>query len=108
MSIIELNVWNFYLILKNLDPCKGVQLMWEQMTYILVQSLWNYGLNNYIDDGRNYMLKNKVWRIWAKSLGQKEGRSDSEADRIALIRTMIVLLYIVTNLFIIAGIIRHW
>jgi len=54
------------------------------------------------------MVKNKVWRIWAKSLGQKEGRTDNEADRIALIRTSIVLLYIVTNLFIIAGILRHW
>ena len=94
--------------LKNLDPCKDVQLMWEQTRYILVQGLWNYGLDNYIVDGRNYMFKNKVWRIWAKALGQKEGRSDSEADRIALIRTLIVLLYIVTNLFIIAGIIRHW
>ena len=29
------------------------------------------------------MVKNKVWRIWAKALGQKEGRTDAEADRIA-------------------------
>lgn len=54
------------------------------------------------------MVKNKHWRIWAKALGQKEGRTDDEADCIALIRTAIVALYIVTNLFIIAGIIRHW
>jgi hypothetical protein len=54
------------------------------------------------------MIKNKNWRIWAKALGQKEGRTDEEADRIALIRTAIVVLYIVTNLFIIAGILRHW
>ena len=54
------------------------------------------------------MVKNRVWRIWAKALGQKEGRTDDEADRIALIRTIIVLFYIVTNLFIIAGVIRHW
>lgn len=49
-----------------------------------------------------------VWRIWAKALGQKEGKSNQEADRIALIRTLIVLFYIVTNLFIIAGVVRHW
>ena len=51
---------------------------------------------------------NNVWRIWAKALGQKEGATDQEADRIAMIRTSIVLFYIVTNLFIIAGVIRHW
>jgi hypothetical protein len=49
-----------------------------------------------------------MWRIWAKSLGQKEGRTDQEADCIAAIRTTIVLFYIVTNLFIIAGVVRHW
>ena len=49
-----------------------------------------------------------AWRIWAKALGQKEGKNNQEADSIALIRTMIVLFYIVTNLFIIAGVIRHW
>lgn len=49
-----------------------------------------------------------VWRIWAKALGEKSGRSDVEADRIALVRTLIVACYIVTNLFIIAGVIRHW
>lgn len=50
----------------------------------------------------------RVWRIWAKALGQKEGKSDREADRIAMIRTLIVAFYIVTNCFIIAGVIRHW
>jgi hypothetical protein len=49
-----------------------------------------------------------MWRLWAKALGQKEGVTDQEADVIATIRTAIVLLYIATNLFIIAGILRHW
>jgi hypothetical protein len=49
-----------------------------------------------------------MWRLWAKALGQKEGVTDSEADVVAAIRTAIVALYIVTNLFIIAGILRHW
>ena len=48
------------------------------------------------------------WRLWAKSLGEKTGNTDKEADRIACIRTCIVLIYIITNFFIIAGVIRHW
>jgi hypothetical protein len=50
----------------------------------------------------------KFWRLWAKALGEKSGSTDLESDRIAFIRTLIVLVYIITNLFIIAGIIRHW
>jgi hypothetical protein len=53
------------------------------------------------------MLK-RIWHVWAKALGQKEGRSNKEADKIALIRTLIILSYIITNCFIIAGVIRHW
>lgn len=49
-----------------------------------------------------------MWRLWAKALGEKSSSNDREADRIALIRTVIVLCYVVTNLFIIAGVIRHW
>jgi len=49
-----------------------------------------------------------TWRIWAKALGQKDGRDDNEADLIAIIRTILVLFAILTNLAIIAGIIRHW
>ena len=50
----------------------------------------------------------KYWRIWAKSLGEKASQNNEEADRVAIIRTIIVLTYIITNLFIIAGIVRHW
>jgi len=50
----------------------------------------------------------RLWRLWAKALGEKSGATNQEADRVALIRTLIVLTYIVTNLFIIAGVIRHW
>jgi hypothetical protein len=49
-----------------------------------------------------------MWRLWAKALGEKHGRTDAEADQIALIRTCILVTYIVTNLFIVAGVIRHW
>jgi len=46
--------------------------------------------------------------MWAKALGDKASPNNLEADQIALIRTVIVLFYIITNLFIIAGVIRHW
>ncbi len=50
----------------------------------------------------------KIWRLWAKALGEKATSNDNESDQVACIRTFIVLVYIVTNFFIIAGIIRHW
>ena len=50
----------------------------------------------------------KLWRLWSKAIGEKSGATDKESDQIAVIRTLIVLSYIITNLFIIAGIIRHW
>ena len=55
------------------------------------------------------MSKQKsAWRIWAKALGEKAGKNDKESDLIAVIRTIILLTYFVTNLFIVAGVIRHW
>jgi len=48
------------------------------------------------------------WRILAQALGGKSGSSDKEADQIACIRLVIVLTYIITNCFIVAGVIRHW
>lgn len=52
--------------------------------------------------------KTTAWRIIAKSLGEKSGKTDSEADKIAVIRLLIMLQLIVTNGFIIANSIRHW
>ncbi len=50
----------------------------------------------------------KFWRLWAKALGEKAGKTDEESDIIACIRSLIVLSYITTNCFIVAGVIRHW
>ena len=50
----------------------------------------------------------KLWRIWAKALGDKSGTSDTEADKVAIIRTLIFTQLVVTNCFIVAGNIRHW
>ena len=51
---------------------------------------------------------NKIWRIWAKALGAKDGRTDREADTIACIRTVILICYMVTNVAIVANAVRHW
>jgi hypothetical protein len=48
------------------------------------------------------------WNVWAKALGEKAHPNDKFADRVAIVRTIIVLSYLVTNCFIIAGVIRHW
>ena len=49
-----------------------------------------------------------MWRWWAKALGEKATKNDREADHIAHIRSIIFGTYLITNLFIIAGVIRHW
>lgn len=50
----------------------------------------------------------KIWRFWAKALGEKCGDTDTEADKVALVRTIIFLSYLITNIFIVGGVVRHW
>ena len=52
-------------------------------------------------------MKN-LWRLWAKAIGEKEGATDAEADKIAMIRTIIVGVNFITCFFIIAGVIHQW
>jgi len=54
------------------------------------------------------MTLKQLWRLWAKAIGEKDGMTDEEADRVAMIRTIIVLVNFFTCFFIIAGNIRHW
>lgn len=49
-----------------------------------------------------------AWRWWSKSLGEKASKCDRESDIVAVIRTVIFLTYLITNCFIMAGVIRHW
>jgi hypothetical protein len=54
-------------------------------------------------------MKHKtMWRWWAKALGEKASKCDRESDKIAIIRTIIFATYLITNCFIVAGVIRHW
>jgi hypothetical protein len=50
--------------------------------------------------------KKTVWRLIAKSLGEKSGKNDAEADRIALIRLLMFLSIFITNAFIIFNAVR--
>jgi|TARA_R100000030_G_scaffold41802_1_gene31408 hypothetical protein len=52
--------------------------------------------------------RKSAWRLWAKALGQKDGRDDREADTVARIRTFIFVSYMVTNVAIVANAVRHW
>ena len=55
-----------------------------------------------------YQLMKSFWRVWAKALGEKASEDNCEADKVAFVRTMIILSYLITNGFIIAGVIRRW
>jgi hypothetical protein len=48
------------------------------------------------------------WRVLAKALGEKAHPDPRIADRVALVRLAILLSYLGTNTFIVAGVIRHW
>ena len=51
----------------------------------------------------------KVWRIWKYALGSFEDHKTAEYDNaVCIIRSFILLTYLVTNCFITAGVIRHW
>ena len=52
--------------------------------------------------------RKKYFRTWAQALGQKASNCDKQADRVAMVRTVIFLSYLITNCFIVAGVIRHW
>ena len=51
----------------------------------------------------------KLWTIWKYSLGSFSDDKTQEYDNyIALLRTVIFTSYLITNCFIIAGVIRHY
>lgn len=44
-----------------------------------------------------------MWKLWAKSLGEKATECDKESDKVAWIRTFLIAQAIITNMFIIAN-----
>lgn len=49
-----------------------------------------------------------MWRLWARALGEKVGEDNKRADKVAFIRTIIILQAIVTNVLIAINIIINW
>ena len=52
--------------------------------------------------------QSNLWRLIAKSLGEKSGKTDKEADQVAVVRLLMFLSIFITNGFIVANAIRHW
>jgi hypothetical protein len=52
-------------------------------------------------------MKKRVWKYWCKAIGSKEFEDDRQADVVAVIRTIWVLLHIVTCLAIITNAIAN-
>lgn len=50
----------------------------------------------------------KLWHYWSKALGEKASDDNKEADIVAIFRSLIVMVYISTNCFIVAGVLHHW
>ena len=44
-----------------------------------------------------------MWKYWCKAIGTKAFDDDDKADKVAIIRTLWIVLHIVTCLFIILG-----
>ena len=49
-----------------------------------------------------------LWRIRAKALVEKALSDSQEADKVALIRTLIVGVNFITCFFMMANTVRHW
>ena len=55
------------------------------------------------------MKKSKNWwYVWSKSLGEKASSCNKTSDKVAVVRTIIFATYLITNAFIVAGVIRQW
>ena len=51
----------------------------------------------------------KVWRIWKYALGSfSDEKTEPYDNYVVLVRSVIFISYLVTNCFIISGVIRHW
>lgn len=44
-----------------------------------------------------------MWRLWCKALGEKATSSNNEADKVAWIRTFLIVQAVITNCFIVAN-----
>lgn len=54
-----------------------------------------------------YTMSNWIY-VCKKALGDKAHINDRVADRVALIRAVVIGIYLITNITIVAGVIHHW
>ena len=55
------------------------------------------------------LLLNKAWNIWKYALGSFSDEKTKEYDNyVVIVRSIIFVSYLITNCFIISGVIRHW
>ena len=50
----------------------------------------------------------QAWAVWAKALGPRASQNQREADIAAMIRSVKYLVELITCVFIVAGVLRHW
>ncbi len=51
----------------------------------------------------------KLWRVWKYALGSfADERTKRYDNNIVIVRSFIFLSYLITNCFIVAGVMRHW
>jgi hypothetical protein len=48
------------------------------------------------------------WYVWSKALGEKASSCNKTSDKVAIVRSIIFATYLITNAFIVAGVIRQW
>ena len=65
-------------------------------------------LGNSVNLSIRGVMMRRLWRIWAKALGEKSGVSNQEADLIAVVRTVIIGVNFITCFFIMAGVVHNW
>ena len=51
----------------------------------------------------------KLWRVWKYALGSfSDEKTEPYDNYVIIIRSVIFFSYLITNCFIISGVIRHW
>ena len=51
----------------------------------------------------------RLWRVWKYALGSfADERTKRYDNHVVIVRSIIFFSYLITNCFIIAGVIRHW
>jgi nicotinamide riboside transporter PnuC len=48
------------------------------------------------------------WYIWSKALGEKAHEDRNTADKVAAVRTLLIIIATVTNILISVNILRKW